>query len=418
MVKSLLLDLEKGTQPVLDLLRSHQVSSTVEYIRVEYWGDGNILVSDMELIAIFGIIGALPMLKELRIEFDELPLPAQALRSALSCRPARLRYLALEDVRLSGSFEDFEDAAEAVRRAPSLKTVRMYRCGPAQDTRATLDPIVVALSRIPTLKDVTLSNTHLSDEALGTLGDSSSLQILSLDHMSISAFPLGQLCQSSSIRELKFWGMPEINDDIPVMTSSLTTNNALKTLRMRYCYLNHEFGMRLSEMLYFNKSLENISLENMNWREFGRHLSKCLRFNTGLRSLSLSIDSKNITPSELQANAAAITGALENNSTLRTLRIFLRHANDMGVASAFADPVREMLQKNYTLENLYLNCSSSELSSEIDFLLKLNRTRKRHLLRNENSSREAFMDMLATHSQDVSLTHYFLTMNPSLFRIS
>jgi len=415
-MKSLLLDLEKGgTRPVLELLQSDAVINTVEYIRVEYWGDGNILVSDEELITIFGIIGSLPRIRELRIEFDELPLPAQALRNALGCPNSRLSYLALEDVRLSGTIDDFKDVARAVRSSRALKTVRMLRCGPAHDSRAKLDPIIVALASVPTLKDITLSSTHVDDETLGKLGESKSLEVVSLDHMSIcGGIPLGQLCRSSTIKDLKFWGMPEINDDVTFMTSALATNQSLKMLRIRYCNLQQESGIQLSKMIRINSNLESISLENMTWKDFGLPLCKSLETNKTLRSLSLSIDGKDINAKE---DAVQVTKGLEQNTSLRKFRLILRDIDGDVVREAFAEPVMQLLQKNFTLESIYLNSSSWSLGREVEFFLALNRTRKRHLLRNENATKGEYMNMLAAHSEDLSITHYVLKMNPSLFQV-
>ncbi|CAB9498593.1 Inherit from KOG: leucine rich repeat containing [Seminavis robusta] len=414
MVKSLLFDLEKGTGPVLELLRSDEVIQTVEYIRVEYWGDGNVLVSDDELIVIFGIIGSLPRIRELRIEFDELPLPAQALRNAMAHPYSRIRYIALEDVRLSGSLADFEDVADAVRRSASLKTFRMYRCGPSPETRATLDPIITALSDIPTLKDVTLSTTHLSPEALGALGRSKSLETVSLDHMTISALPLAELCQSQSIKDLKFWGMPEINDDISSMESALAINNSLKMLRVRYCHLNQNSGVHIARMIAANKTLESITLENMNWRNFGGPIQKALEMNNTLRSLSLSIDSKDL--QNISNDAQQIALGLEVNIGLQRLRLLFRDVSLNDIQKAFLGPITGMLRKNYTLESLYLNNGTLALSPEVDFLLKLNRTGKRHLLYKHAPNGE-LMDMLAAYSGDPSITHYALTMNPALFHV-
>jgi hypothetical protein len=414
MVQSLLFDLEKGTRPVLELLRCDDVIRTVEYIRVEYWGDGNVLVSDDELIAIFGIIGALPKIRELRIEFDELPLPAQALRNAMAHPGSRLRYLALEDVRLSGSIAEFQDVADAVRRSTSLTTFRMYRCGPSPDTAATLDPIVAALSEVPTLKDVTLSTTHVSAEALGTLGSSKSLEVVSLDHMSISGLPLGELCQSHSIQDLKFWGMPEINEDISFMASALATNHTLRMLRIRYCHLNDASGVHLSQMVGANKGLECITLENLNWRNFGGTFQNALQTNNTLRSLSLSIDTKDL--QDLRKDAIQIAVGLESNTSLRQLRLLFREVACNSVREAFLCPFTAMLQKNYTLESLHLNNGILPLSPEVDFLLKLNRTRTRHVLY-KNAPNGELMAMLEAHGEDLSITHYALTTNPALFHV-
>ena len=412
MVKSLLFDLEKGTRPVLDLLQNDAVIDTVEYIRLEYWGDGNVLVSDEELIDIFGIIGALPRIQELRIEFDELPLPARALQNVLSCPTSRLRYLALEDVRISGSFGDFEGVADAVKRSTSLRTVRMYRCGPSEDTRATLDPIIAALATVPTLKDVTISSTHCSDEALGMLGDSNSLEVVALDHMTVCGEPLSQLCGSKSIQDLKFWGMPELNDDATFLTSALTSNQALRMLRIRHCHLQQESSNLLAEMIGQNTGLERLSLENMHWKDFGEPLRKAFALNHSLKSFSLSIDGKDI---NVSVNATQLVAGLEQNKSLKKFRLLLRDMDGHKVRDAFLTPLTKLLQTNVTLENLFINSGILDLGEDINFLLKLNRTGKRHLLRDENATKHQFVDMLADHSEDMSIIHYVLTMNPALF---
>lgn len=410
--RSLLFDLEKGTGPVLDILKSRKASRAAEYIRVEYWGDGNILVSEQELIEIFGLIGNLPNVKELRIEFDELPLPAKALKNALSHQPSHLRYLALEDVRLSGDSRDFEDVAMAMKETTSLRSFRMNRCGPHEGTLASLDPIVAALASVPNLKDIVLSSTHLSSEVLGILGQSTSLETVSLDHMTISPRPLSQLCQSRTIRELKFWGMPEINDDITFMTISLSSNKSLKAFRSRYCHLNEEAGLKISEMLRTNDTLESITLENMNWPDFGFPMALCLKENKSLTSLSLAIDSR---VTNLDQNAAMLIGALESNSSLKRLRIMLRAVTAERLRDAFVAPITRMLQKNYILESIFLNGNLVDLGAEVSFFLKLNGTKHRHLLRDERATKEEFVSMLAKHTEDQQLSHYILSMNPSLF---
>jgi len=412
MVVSLLFDLEKGTRPVLDLLRNDDVIQSVKYIRVEYWGDGNVLVSDEELITIFGIIGRLPRIKELIIEFDELPLPAKALRNALSCSTSRLRFLALEDVRISGTLQDFKDVAAAIQQSRSLRAVRLYRCGPAFDSRASLDPIIAALASVPTLKDITISSTHCSEEVLGMLGESNSLEVVAMDHMTISGPSLRQLCQSRSIQDLKFWGMPELDENATYLTSALVSNQALKILRIRYCRLHQESARLLSDMLYRNSQLESLSLENVHWKDFGTSLQKSLTSNKSLKSLSLSIDDKDI---DLSSNVANLTTGLEKNTGLRKFRLLLREMDGQAVRKAFSKPILDMLQNNYTLESIYINNNSMLDEGMISILLKLNRTRKRHLLRDECSTKLHFVDMLAAHSADVSITHYVMSMNPAIF---
>jgi hypothetical protein len=262
------------------------------------------------------------------------------------------------------------------------------------------------------LKDVTLSTSHVSAEALGTLGASKSLEVVSLDHMSIAGLPLGELCQSQSIKDLKFWGMPEINDDISFMTSALATNHTLRMLRIRYCHLNEATGVHLSRMVGANMGLECITLENMNWRNFGVPIQNALQTNNTLRSLSLSIDTKDLR--DLPKDAIQIAGGLETNTSLRQLRLLFREVTCNSVREAFLVPVTAMLQKNYTLESLYLNNGILALSPEVDFLLKLNRTRKRHLLY-KNAPNGELMAMLEAHGEDLSITYYALTMNPGLF---
>ena len=412
MIKSLLFDLEKGTRPVLDLLRNDAVIDTVEYIRLEYWGDGNVLVSDEELVDIFGIIGALPRVQELRIEFDELPLPAQALQKVLSCPTSKLRYLALEDVRISGTIDDFEEVAGAIKRIPSLRTVRMYRCGPSYDTKATLDPIVSALADVPTLKDVTISSTHCSDEALGVLGDSNSLEVVALDHMAVCGQPLSQLCQSNSIQDLKLWGMPELNDDTTFLTSALASNQALKILRIRHCHLQKQSCNLLAEMIGQNTSLESLSLENLYWKDFGEPLRKAFTLNRFLKSISLSIDGKDI---NVQKNAEKLVSGLERNTSLKKLRLLLRDMDSQEVRDVFLPPLTKLLHQNFTLESVVINSGILDLGEDINFLLKLNRTGKRRLLRDDNAEKHEYLDLLAEHSEDMSITHYILTMNPALF---
>jgi hypothetical protein len=313
----------------------------------------------VELVSIFEGLAQLKSVKQLFIK-KIVNLPAQALANVLSSQ-TQLKFLYLQNIKLSGEEGDFATLANALQSHPNLRKTRLYMCRPSIRTSVTFDSIISALSKIPTLEEVTIIHSKISTEEQEWDGTC-----------------LTDLCRSKSIKILTLTFDTELRDaHIEAMAEALETNETLKHISIRANTLGTSAGMAMGKVLNTNRTLERLRVQ-------------------------LSSDEF----------AAPIVDALHKNKYLQKLGLILPSNVNERVREQFTKEMASMLRKsNYNLQDMDL--VGWKANAAVRFYLKANKAGRRSLLA-EGGSREQWAKILVAHKDDISIMYYFLKRNPQL----
>lgn len=349
----------------------------------------NHIVTDDDLLAIFGALGDLHHLQKLRVDFIGRPLrlPVRALTSVLQ-RSTELTKLVLEEIRLSGSVEELEALADAFKSHQSLEIVDLHCCVPADGVETTLDPVVSALAQVPTLTEVLLRDSRIAPRSmtanLDNLGniddddddDNAMDESTANNNAGWAGTSLTALCQSTSLRILTLRDMAEIRDQhLELMAESLRTNDTLRELTICSTHLGERSGRAMGQVLQTNRRLQKLEIQ----------------LNSG-------------------EHAIPITEVLQANSSLKRLDLFFNGSISPRIREAFT----EMLRRNYVLLDLNGSVWRGQSNSEIDFYLRLNRAGRGDLL-TEHATRKQWVETMISQRGDLSILFSILSMNPSIF---
>lgn len=189
---------------------------------------------------LFEAIGDLKQCETLYCDFpnprDGFPLQLHAFTCVLTgCSP--LRSLSLRNVVLS---RHEHEVAEALQRHQYLREFQVKNLL-LVDRKITLDPLLSALSCIPTLKLVEIRMKRRQSGAL-SLG------------------PLRDLCQSKSLVVLKLWQVKLTEELMVVLADVLQRNHKLKALTLFDCNLTRNGYIALAHMLKVNTTLRELQL--------------------------------------------------------------------------------------------------------------------------------------------------------------
>jgi hypothetical protein len=397
-------------------------------------------VTDADLMAIFSAVADLKDLEKLRVDFVGRPLrlPVNALAIVL-LQATHLQQLVLEEVRLAGTMEEWENLAAALRSHLALQVVDLHGCVPAEGSETTLDPFVAALADVKTLTELFLRDTRIASRHRRNNNDGNNNNLNVNNHLNLipnnlqqpnlqnpvnlgdniiingnnndnnndgddgdggdddddndddgsgddeedeeSATPqwagtsLTALCQSPSLRVLTLRDMPEIRD----------------------------YHVELmAQSLRSNDTLRELTVCSAHLGEkSGRAIGQVLRVNRRLQKLEIQLNSGE--------HAIPITKVLELNSSLKRLDLFFNGCISPRIREAFT----EMLRCNYRLLDLNGSVWRGQCNSEIDFYLRLNRAGRGDLL-TEHATRERWVDTMIEQRDDLSIVYSLLLMNPSI----
>jgi hypothetical protein len=332
-----------------------------------------------------GAVGNLSTLEELQIWCSTIPI--DVFRSTISTA-TRLKKVYFFRVNLAGSQADFDQFAATLKDHPSL---RDFRIGGFQTTteNISLDSVVEAMAEMPKLEVVSLQLTGFqatvpfSGQALSTLFYSPTITDLYLsrlgllkDHFAVIA---AGILQSDTLRVLDLFGNTVFNEHVILIADALAKNTSLETLVLPCPTedLSVESCAAISRALQVNKTLIILNLPRSNLCDDGLlHIAEGLTVNTTLKKIEVGV-SKQIGDKG--------TGALE-----------------------------KMLEKNYELERLVVSSAEKSVKDKVEYYMRLNEVGRGTLLRDGKATREHWVEMLISVSNDLDCLFYFVTMNPSL----
>jgi hypothetical protein len=376
----LLLDDIAGTEDILAYIRSLVDTETlVESVFVKGAMSRDVgRIPDDSSLAVFQALSGLTQILRLEVSgdgrFGGLFLPVQALILALQKRPSKLQSLRLGNVILTSASPtsalrsaDMQALAQSLRKLPHLISIDLVRCRTEDaallQLQMTLQPIIQAISSMPTLQQAMLCETVISPTGTGLY--------------------LGELCKSRSLQKLWWKTMPGMTDDhIASMAESLLIADNASSLR-ELTIRSHGLGARA-----------------------GRAIAHLLRFNTTIQVINLDLDQA--------AYGLVIAEALHHhNRTLQCLDVWawggeLHPDSSRAITQVFTD----MLQVNTGLRFLTFQ-GLDWTNPHIDFYLRLNRAERQRLVA-DFADRKAWMNVLIKQRADLDVVYHFLSLNPSI----
>lgn len=310
------------------------------------------------------LVSTLPKLRRLEL-FPGVggynAVPIEALGVAIG-HAHNLQSLYLYHIELSGEGGNFISLAENLQRHSSLKEFCIIDCQITENeisNEHAFEPILRALGTISTLQVVALWASE--DDSLGRLSNGS----------------LATLCQSTSIQRLMLLKFNLQDQDIGQMFDALSTNQSMKRIYMS-CSLKEQGSNRLVKMLQSNSTMQKLKLDLDSLDK-----PKCL---------------------------LKVAEALETNTSLNYLKLCGGTINTE-IEQAF---LQMLEKKNFSLETLLLPSVGSDLTAQMDFYLKVNRSGFRHIIREGTAHRSKWVEALISTNDDLDTSFYFLSMNPSL----
>jgi hypothetical protein len=377
----LLLDDIAGTDPqdILAYIRSLVDTETLVesvFVKGAMSRDAGRIPDDIAL-AVFQALSGLTQVLRLEVSgdgrFGGLFLPVEAMILALQKRSSKLQSLRLGNVILTSASPtfalrsaDMQALAQSLRKLPHLISIDLVRCrteGTLLQLQMTLQPIIQAISSMPSLQQAMLCETVISPTGTGLY--------------------LGELCKSRSLQKLWWKTMPGMTDDhIASMAESLLIAGNASSLR-ELTIRSHGLGARA-----------------------GRAIAHLLRFNTTIQVINLDLDQA--------AYGLVIAEALHHyNRTLQCLDVWawggeLHPDSSRAITQVFTD----MLQVNTGLRFLTFQ-GLDWTNPHIDFYLRLNRADRQRLV-SDFADRKAWMDVLIKQREDLDVVYHFLSLNPSI----
>ena len=212
-----------------------------------------------------------------------------------------------------------------------------------EDDVTNLDPLVMALSSLPTLTTVALGVEHNNSNSNNDNDDAEEARASILCESSLVV-----LCHNPRLTSLRLANLGLDQKRIQLLTEALEMNTgALKSLELHGEKLETESWIAMANGLERNTSLERFSLFDFKGMDDtgAIALAQALRMNESLRSLSLENDDDSVS----EIGNIAMARMLESNSALVSLCFSSRGLND-DACIAFA----EALGTNQTLRELEL----------------------------------------------------------------
>jgi hypothetical protein len=221
-----------------DLVQAIRLNKTVR--SVEIWKEFLLDLSGEQGRKLFEAIGDLPYCETLFCDFpnprEGFPLQMHALTCVLTGF-SPLKHLTLRNVVLA---RHEQEVAEALQRHGYLEEFHAENLL-LVNRKITLDPLLQALSCIPTLKIVEIRMKRRQSGAL-------------------TMRPLQQLCRSKSLLVLKLWQVKLTEELAVLMADALHSNETLKCLTLFDCGLTRNGYEALSHMLRVNDTLVELQL--------------------------------------------------------------------------------------------------------------------------------------------------------------
>ncbi|CAB9505233.1 expressed unknown protein [Seminavis robusta] len=356
---------------VTDFTRALASNSTVKEVSIfcEFLMDESWL--SQEVWRLFRTLGRLPKLERIVWDFigsdgDKLPV---SLLAATIRNASKLQVLELSCVHLTGSLDDFQTFSQALRQKPKLQKLHIYACYLSEEyrdsSRYILGPVLEEMARLPNLQDALI--TALDFNSLGRLSSESLGNLLHL---------------SPKLRNLVLGEFALDDQHLVAMSVALENKRTLKEL---------SFGCELGA-------------------PGAEALCNILRSNSNVSSLeTLHVHLAYLDGGE--GHHVSIANALRENDVLKRFSLFGSSGNLTNNAfQAFVD----MMETNYTLEEVEFQDENESLQPQLDMYLKLNTQGRAKLLKDETSTRQDWINALLELREDLDCVFHLISLNPAI----
>ena len=345
---------------ILELAEALHNNTTVKSVRAHVH-DSFAGRTPSEVLLFFEALGSRPQLKQLFFGPYRYPQQARLNCQALSLsliQASQLTALELCGIELSGSLSDFHTLGASLQSHPSLQEFRLHDCQIEeelhQNNSNALDPLLKSLSTIQTIERVTL-NSKIKG-SLGNIGDSA----------------LENLCSCPNLKAIGLQGFEIVGKHFSSAIRGLSSTVSIQEICIGTCKLGSTGDLALSQILRSNASLEYFDLQ----------------LEEGESPIQVSL-------------------ALADNTALK--HFFIHGKISLDSQKAFATAI----QSNHILETLELMDGSTQTCT-IKFFLRMNELRRGLLLEQKQCSKEEWMDVLVSQSEDLSAIFYLISINPMI----
>ena len=227
-----------GSYDAHDLIQAIRVNKIVRH--VEICKEFLINLSNEQGCKLFEAIGDLPYCESIVCDFpnprEAFPLQMHALTCVLTGF-SPLRHLTLNNIVLARHEHELAEALQRHRYLEEFHVKNLLLV----NRKITLDPLLQAMSAIPTLKIVEIRMKRRQSGAL-------------------TMRPLQQLCRSKSLLVLKLWQVKLTEELAVLLADALHSNETLKGLTLFDCGLTRNGYEALSHMLRVNDTLVELQL--------------------------------------------------------------------------------------------------------------------------------------------------------------
>jgi hypothetical protein len=257
------------------------------------------------------------------------------------------------------------------------------------DQPISMDPILEALATTMKLQVISLQLSGWRSEAV------------------FSPSSLARMLSSESIEDmyLSRLGLNKIHFE--VLAEGLRNNQTLKTLDLFGNHVDNDALMLIADALSTNQGLESLVLpcppDDLSV-EICEALSRALHVNTHL--VSLTLPRSNLNDEGLYLMAQALTV----NTTLKRIEVGISKS----VSKHGLDALTKTLESNYGLQRLVISGAEKSVEDKVDYFMRLNEVGRGKLLCDGNATREQWVEMLISCSEDLDCLFYFIKMNPTL----
>jgi Leucine Rich repeat len=356
-------------------------------------------------------IGYLQSLQELQIWCSTIPMGVLA---HMLQHAHQLRKAYFFRVVLSGSQQDFDAVADALKLHPSLRDFRLGGFTLDSPEARLADPLMNHLNLLNSNENHNNANVSL-DSIVKAMATTPRLQVV---NMQLSAFnavvpfsgaALAQFLTSSTVLDLYMSRLGLGNDHMAVIALALLTNTTqLKTLDLFGNNVENDHIILMANALGQNKTLETLVLpcpsDDLSIASCAA-ISRALRHNTTL--VTLNLPRSNLTDDGL----LHLSQGLTVNRTLKKVEVGVH--KDIGTKGMEA--LTEILEKNYELERLVVSSSHKTIKEKVEYYMRLNEVGRGNLLRNGGkATREEWVEMLIHVGNDLDCLFYFISTNPAI----
>lgn len=327
----------------------------------------------------------------------------------------------LEELQIWCSTIPCDIFARAIRRATNLQKVYFFRVALAGD-QAAVNELAEALREHPSLRDVRIGGFHLTevdndlDAIVEALAVAPNLEVVSLQlsgcHQEVpfKGEALEKLFKSKTVTDLYLSRLGLGEEHIQVIASALEGNNS--TMRVLDLFGNNiedDQITMIAEALITNTSLETLVLPcptEMTGTSCAA-ISKALKANKTLATLNLPRSNFN------DEGVLLLAEGLTVNTTLKKIEVGVsKKLSEEGMQA-----LTDMLEKNYELERLVVSSADRSVKDKVEYFMRLNEVGRGSLLRDGKATRETWVEMLSSVSNDLDCLFYLTTKNPTLVQL-